>query len=160
MKRPRTKSLRAMTKKVRRIVSLLICILAVELLLLPDRLFAQTAPGTEQSYKVAIERYFNAYIKADLDTLLDALDPAGPMYPKPPAIKQLRETASNNALQGAATAKELQVIEQSAERARVSLTMFMRVDVNKDGHFREETSHPICELRLKEGKWRIFNCST
>jgi hypothetical protein len=121
---------------------------------------AQTSPESEQLYKVAIERYFNAYIKADLDTLLDALDPAGPMYPKPPAIKQLRETVTSNALQGAATVREIKVIEQSSEKARVSVTMFMRVDVNRDGSFREETSHPTCELRLGEGKWRIFNCST
>ena len=79
---------------------------------------APTSPENEQLYKIAIERYFNAYIKADLDTLLDALDPTGPMYPKPPAIKQLRETASNNALQGAATVREIKVIEESPNNKR------------------------------------------
>ena len=108
-------------------------------------------------YKVAIERYFNAYIKADVDTLLDSLHPDGPMHPQPAAIKQLRATASGNALPEEAVVKDITVVEESADKAQVKVTLFMRVDINKNGSFQEETSHPICELRLKAGKWRLFN---
>ena len=99
-------------------------------------------------------------MKADLDTLLDSLDPNGPMYPQPAAIKQLRSTASGNALQGSAVVKDLSVLEESPDKARVRVTLFMSVDIYSNGNFREETSHPTCELRLKDGKWRLFNMKT
>jgi hypothetical protein len=121
---------------------------------------ATTATDNEVLYKVAIERYFNSYIKADLDNLLDSLHPDGPMYPSPAAIEQLRATASSNALQGRAEVKDITVLEEGADRARVKVTLFMRVDVNGNGTFQEETSYPTCELRLKDGKWRLFNAET
>lgn len=111
-------------------------------------------------YKAAVERYFNAYIQADLDTLLDSLDPQGPMYPQPAAIEQLRASTSGNALQGEAVVKDLTVIEDSTDTARVNVTLYMRVDVNSNGNFQEETSAVICELRFKDGKWRLYNVET
>jgi hypothetical protein len=144
---------------VRGIRTAFIWICAVALLFSAGQSLAQKPEKAEDLYKAAIERYFNAYMKADLDVLLDALDPAGPMYPKPPAIEQLRQTAKGNALQGSATASEIKILEQSPQKARVAFKMFIRVDINSDGHFREETSHPTCELRRTGGKWRIFNCS-
>jgi hypothetical protein len=107
-------------------------------------------------YKVAIEHYFNAYIKADIDNLLDALHPDGPMYPQPAAINQLRSSANENALKGNAVAKDISIIEESIDKVRVKITLFMRVDVNNNGNFQEETAYPTCELRLKNGKWRLF----
>ena len=124
------------------------------------RTFTSTVVPTADStmlYKAAIERYFNAYIQADTDTLLDSLDPDGPMYPQPAAIEQLRATASGNALQGEAVVKDITVVEESADKAQVEVTLYMRVDIYSNGNFREETSYPICELRLKDGKWRLFD---
>jgi hypothetical protein len=114
----------------------------------------------DKTYKSAVERYFNAYMKADLDTLLDSLDPAGPMYPKPAAIAQLRATAAGNAVPGEAAVKQLTVVEPNNQKAIVKMTMVIRADLNRTGNYQTETSHPTCELRSNGGKWRIFNCST
>ncbi len=65
-----------------------------------------------------------------------------------------------NALDGLATVKDITVLRQSTERADVQMTMFMRVDIDKDGRYREETSNLTCELHFRYDKWRIFNCST
>jgi hypothetical protein len=40
---------------------------------------------------------------------------------------------------------------------RVNVTLFMRVDIYKNGQFREETSQLTCRLKKKDGKWRLYN---
>jgi hypothetical protein len=127
---------------------------------IPGSTISNTAVDNKVLYKVAIERYFNAYIKADLDTVLDSLDPDGPLYPGPDAIEQLRDTAGGSAVEGEAVIQDLTVLEESASSARVKATLFMRVDLNNTGNFQEETDYPICELRFKDGMWRLFNVET
>jgi hypothetical protein len=119
-----------------------------------------TTPDNSSLYKAAIERYFNAYIQADVDTLLDALDPNGPLYPAPEAIAQLRATASTNALQGEAVVQDITIDEESADKALVTVTLYMRVDLQSDGNFQEDTGTISCELRFIDGKWRIYNMET
>jgi len=121
---------------------------------------AAAATVDETVYKDVIESYSNAYMKADLAALLASLHPDGPMYPKPAAINQLRSSATGNALQGEAVVKTIDVLEQNDSRARVRVTLFMRADIYRHGNFREETSHPTCELRKHEGSWRLFNATT
>lgn len=119
-----------------------------------------TTPDNSSLYKAAIERYFNAYIQADVDTLLDALDPNGPLYPAPEAIAQLRATASTNALQGEAVVQDITIDEESADKALVTVTLYMRVDLQSDGNFQEDTGTISCDLRFIDGKWRIYNMET
>ncbi len=116
--------------------------------------------SNKASYVEAIERYFNAYMKADPDALLDSLDPDGPMYPSSSAIQQLRSTAKGNAVHGEATVKDASILSESSKKAVVKVSLFMRVDIYGDGNFREETSLTTCELRLSNGKWRLYNAET
>jgi hypothetical protein len=114
-------------------------------------------PDLKAVYTAAIERYFNAYIQADLDALLDSMDPAGPLYPDAAAIEQLRATAGQNALEGEALVTALTVLEESADAASVQATLAIRVDVAGDGNFEEQTGNLTCELKFSDGKWRIYN---
>jgi len=130
-------------------------------IILAETVTATSAPADNTPlYKAAVERYFNAYLQADLDSLLDSLDPQGPMYPQPAAIEQLRTSAGGNALQGEAVVKDLTVITDNTDTARVNVTISMRVDVNGNGNFQEETDVVICELRFKDGMWRLYNVET
>ncbi len=125
-----------------------------------DTTTGESATDSKTVYKAIIERYFNAYMKADLDGLLASLHPGGPMYPKRAAIQQLRSTASGNALPGEAVVKSIEILEEGESKARVKATLFMRADIHKNGNFREETSHPTCELRKYDGQWRLFSATT
>ena len=120
----------------------------------------RSATDNRTVYKDAIERYFNAYMKADIDGLLASLHPEGPMYPEPAAIQQLRNTASGNALPGEAVVKQIEILEEGEAEARVRVSLLMRVDIGNSGNFREETSHLTCELRKHYEEWRLFNTTT
>ena len=110
-------------------------------------------------YKIAIERYINAYIRADLDTVLDSLDPDGPMYPDPEEIQHLQDTAAESSLEGEASVTDLTILEESSNRARVRVTIFMRLDLYGEGNFEEDTSEVTIELTLKDGKWRLYDAT-
>ena len=119
-----------------------------------------TGASTESNeglYKAAIERYFNSVIQADTDTFLDSLDPLGPAYPDAATIEQLRADANENGLPGEAVVKNITVIEESATRATVKVTLFLSVDFDRNGEFDEETYYPTFELTFKNGVWRIFD---
>jgi len=108
-------------------------------------------------YKDTIERYLNALIQADTDAFLDSLDPGGPLYPGPEAIEQLRDTASESALQGEAVVDNLSVIEKLTDRVQVRAEVFSRVDMYDTGDFEEETSYFTFELTFVNGKWLIYD---
>jgi hypothetical protein len=123
----------------------------------PANTQAGTATDNTAIYKAAIERYFNAYMQADVDTLLDSMDPDGPMYPAPDAIEQLRSTASGGAVPGTTEVTDISVIEESTDSARVQATVFVQADLDGTGTFTEETQEVIAELRLGDGTWRLYN---
>ena len=108
-------------------------------------------------YKAAIERYYNSIIQADIDVLLDSIDPLSSLYPSDDVIAQLRAVWKEYAVPGEAIVKELTTLEESATRALVKATIFARTDFDKNGEFEEETSNQIIELTYKNGTWRIFN---
>jgi hypothetical protein len=110
-------------------------------------------------YKAAIERYFNAYIKADLDTLLDSLDPEGLLYPEPETIQNLRDTAESSAVEGEAVVKDITVLEESSVKAKVKATVYMRIDMSGSGDFQEDTSDVTFDLSFKDGTWRLYNAT-
>jgi predicted small secreted protein len=119
-----------------------------------------TGGGTENNeelYKAAIERYYASILQADIDTFLDSIDPMGPMYPTPAEAEEFRTKL--NATPGEVTVKELNVLEESANKARVEVDLFMSIDFERDGEFYESTLHATFELALKGGTWRIFNGS-
>jgi hypothetical protein len=116
----------------------------------------QGPENNEGLYKAAIERYYNAVLQVDVDTFLDSLDPLGPLYPNDTYIKQLRDKAVNGAYPGEVAVKELTVLEESDTRAKVKVTLFIRVDVDRSGNFYEDTFTPTFDLTCKDGVWRIF----
>ena len=120
-----------------------------------------TDSGIENSntalYKTAIERYLNAYIKADLDTMLDSMDADGPLYPSPDAIENLRNTAEGSAIEGEIIVKELTVLEESSTKAKVKASIYMRLDISGNGDWQEDTSDTTLDLTLKNGTWRLYD---
>jgi hypothetical protein len=123
----------------------------------PPGVTAPSATGGMAAYKTAIERYFNSYIQADVENLLDSMDPDGPLYPGPDAIEKLRSTAAGGAVPGSTEVTGISVIEESADSARVQATVFMRADLEGTGTFTEDTQDVVCELRLKDGTWRLYS---
>ena len=108
-------------------------------------------------YKATIERYMNAYIRADLDTVLDSLDPDGPMYPSPGEIQEFQDTAAESSLEGEASITDITILEESSDHARVQVTVYMKIDLYGGGNYEEDTTEGIFELTLKDGNWRIYN---
>jgi hypothetical protein len=116
-----------------------------------------SAESNEELYKAAIERYYNSIFHYDVDALLDSLDPIGLIYPDAATIEELRATTNETALHGEALVKDLTILEESATRAKVKVTLFLSVDFDNNGEFDEETYYPTFELTFKDGIWRIFN---
>ncbi|OGN99771.1 MAG: hypothetical protein A2Y58_03950 [Chloroflexi bacterium RBG_13_51_52] len=108
-------------------------------------------------YKTALERYFNAYIQADLDALLDSLDPDGPLYPDPDDIQNLRDTAAGNSYEGKVVVSDISILEEGDGRARIKAKLYMAIDLYDNGQYQEQESYFIFELTLKGGKWRLNN---
>ncbi len=113
--------------------------------------------NTKELYKAAIERYYNSVIQADTDTFLDSIDPLSSLYPPPDVIETLRTNWEDSAALGEAVVQELTIIEESAARAKVKAKVLLRVDLEQDGEFNEDTIFPTFELTFKDGTWRIFS---
>jgi hypothetical protein len=118
-----------------------------------------TKSSNAELYKNAIERYLKAYIKADLDTLLDSLDADGPLYPSPDTIENLRNTANGSAVEGEVIVKELTVLEESSAKAKVKATVYMHLDMSGNGDWQEDTRDVIFDLTLKNGTWRLYDAT-
>lgn len=110
----------------------------------------------DELYKAAIERFYDALLKVDIDNFLDSLDPLGPLYPDAASIEELRAEAEKGAYAGEVVVKELTTLEESATRAKVKVTLFMSVDIDRSGKFYEETFSPTFDLTCKDGVWRVF----
>jgi len=104
-----------------------------------------------------IEQYFYAYMKADVDSMLLALHPDGPMYPDDLAIKKLRETAAGNSVVGQTKITGIKIIENDQSSAQVKIQIFMKADVYGNGNFKEEKSTLVCEMKKLNGEWLLFN---
>ena len=113
--------------------------------------------SNEELYKAAIERYFTSVIEADTDTFLDSIDPLSSIYPPPDAIADLRANWKDSAVPGEAVVQELTILEESATKAKVKVRLFLRVDLDENGEFDENTAFPTFELTFKDGIWRIFS---
>lgn len=110
-------------------------------------------------YKNAIERYLYAYIKADLDTLLDSMDADGPLYPSPDVIENLRNTAESSAMEGEVIVKELTVLEESPNKTKVKASVYIRLDTSGNGDWQEDTRDTTFELTFKNGAWRLYDAT-
>jgi hypothetical protein len=122
---------------------------------------AENDYGSDNSllYETLLERYFNAYIKADLDTLLDCLDPDGPLYPEPEAIQNLRDSAAGSAVKGQADASDIDILDEGDGRARVKAEIFLSIDPNNNGEYVNQVSTFIFEFTVKNGKLRLFDAT-
>lgn len=118
---------------------------------------ASPTPDNKALYSAAIERYYDAYIHADVDELLDSLDKTSPAYPDDNTIEELRTTAADNVLAGTTTVTALNIDYEAAAAATVTASVTLQVDVAKDGNFIEQSGDITVELRLNEGVWRIYN---
>ena len=113
--------------------------------------------NNEASYKEVIERFFNSSIQANVDDFLDSIDPSSPLYPSAEDIEYLRSIADEVAVPGEVVVRNLTVLEERTDEARVKAELSLRVDPYKTGEFQQQTGNLTFNLTLIDGKWRIFD---
>jgi len=111
-------------------------------------------PG--EQFRLTVETYFNCYMHAELDPMLGTLHPDGPMYPEKWALDQLRTSAASGAVSGSARVFDVRVTDISATSATASMKVEMRVDVQKNGNYQQQTSPIVVQMRKHDGQWRIW----
>ena len=109
----------------------------------------------DHEIRAAIESYYNAFLNADVDALVDALHPEGPMYPAPTMIDELRATADETTLDGTATIKDYRVIASRENEATVWVAMSISADLAGDGRLSRDEQTALCDMRKLEGHWKL-----
>jgi len=114
---------------------------------------ASNSQNTSEIYKTTIDEYYQAYVNADIDGMLNILDPAGPLYPAKSTIQQWRDNPDAYKVDGEIRVDSLAIISENISRAKVQVVLYMHA-----GSY-ENSINSTFELSFKDGAWLIFDAT-